>query len=135
MRPSDELVLSWQEKLRLRDWDIRVSDLEPPEFETRSCADIDSNQRRAVLRFRSTTPEGQLGRQIVHELLHVLFVGMERAFKDAQEFTPKAADGPLESAWRQGEEFAIERLVDLLTGDPRAEWYGTDEVWQRAFPP
>lgn len=83
---------------------------------------------------RADTPEGQIERQVVHELLHVVLSGMEDAFRAAKEHTPKAWDDAGDRLWSRGEEAAIEALVDALTGTKRANWEPNGNVWNKAFP-
>lgn len=132
--PIQQAIALWQPRLRLADWRIAAS-LEEPEPNDRSTADIDVNVRSAVIRLRRDTPPGQVERQVVHELLHVLLSGMEDAWRAAKEHTPKAWDDAGDRLWARGAEFAIEALTDALTGSRRADWGPSGSPWNNAFPP
>lgn len=127
------IIARWQKRLRLGDWTIRIAKGMEPDEGDRSTVVMHSNVRQAVIRLRSDTPESQVERQIVHEMLHIRLIGAERAFIEAKVWTPKASDDPLDAMWHLGQEAAIEALCDALGCEPRADW--TDEVFAAAYPP
>jgi hypothetical protein len=132
MTPKAALA-KWQPRLRLADWRLAFSDLEPDE-DSRSNIDLDVRIRSGVIRLRSDMPPSQIERQVVHELLHVLMSGMEDTYRSCKEFTPKAWDSAGDTMWNRAEEFAIEALVDELTEVPRTDWGPAGDIWNGAFP-
>ena len=127
------LLPEWQRRLRLGDWMLAVSDLEPGKGE-RSTIDLHTSIRQAAIRLRSDTPLSQVERQLVHELLHARLALMSWAWRDARSFTPEAFDRSNETLWSAGEEAAIEALCDALGCAPRAAWGIEDPEWKAAFP-
>jgi len=132
MKPVAALK-KWQSRLRLADWQIAVSNLEP-DPDDRSTVNMDVRVRSAVIRLRSDTPPSQVERQVLHELLHILLSGMEDAYRAAKDYTPKAWDDPGDIVWSRGAEFAIEALTDALTGTERCEWGPVGDPWKDAYP-
>jgi hypothetical protein len=127
-------LAKWQSRLRLADWRIAFSDL-APQVDDRSTVDMDVRIRSAVIRLRADTPATQLERQVVHELLHVLMSGMEDTYRAAKQHTSKDWDEVADRSWDRGAEFAIEALVDALTGSRRGNWGLPEQHWNDAFPP
>lgn len=124
---------SWQQRLRLVDWTIRVAD-DDPDPDNKSSVDFDVPTRMAAIRFRADTPAEVLERQLVHELLHVRLGELEDLLNVAiADHASPAAE--LLRLWRRRTlESSIEALADALTGIPRAEWC-SGGVWDHAFPP
>lgn len=126
-------ITAWQSELGIADWVVRYSPLEPQQGD-RSTVDMDVRIRSAAVRLRHDTPASQVDRQIVHELLHVLLSGLEDVLEAAQVHTPPAFDLVARRMWDRAMEFAIERLVSLIVGEPRGEWDPASAEWQAAFP-
>lgn len=134
--PSDgiqAIIDEWVPRLRLGDWSVRYSPLEP-EPTHRSSVDMFQTIRYAAIRLRSDTPPSQVVRQVVHELLHIRFVGMEEAYNLAKGHTPKAFDDSADVLWANGCEAAIEALSDIILGTGRGDWGPSGEIWSSAFP-
>ena len=131
--PQDALDI-WLPRLRLHGWRVAHSPLPPSGEDERSSVDIDVNIRSAVVRLRADTPDSQVERQVVHELVHVVLSGMEDTYRAAKEHTPKAWDDAGDRMWGRAEEAAIEALTDALTGSRRADWGPSGEPWNSAFP-
>ena len=131
---GQKVIAKWQKALRLADWRIVLSGLEA-DPDDRSTVNMDVLTKSAVIRLRSDTPASQVERQIVHELLHIVLVGMEDAYRGAKEYTPKGWDAAGDRIWSRGSESAIEALTDALTGTIRAEWGPSGSPWTDAFPP
>lgn len=127
------LLPGWQRRLRLGDWQVAVSDLEP-EADSRSNVDYDVTLRRAVIRLLGNTPPSQIERQLVHELLHVRFALATWAWDQTRVHTPPAFDGPNKAMWNVGMEAGIEAVVDALGCAPRAEWGAESPEFISAFP-
>lgn len=133
MTPGD-YIAEWQARLRLGDWTIRWAEGVEPGSDDRSTVDMFANVRQAVIRLRSDTPAGQVERQVVHEMLHIRLVIVERAFVEAKEWTPKAVDPALDAMWSLGLEAAIEALCDALGCAPRADWTPDSHPFSAAYP-
>lgn len=127
-------LAKWQPRLRLADWRIALSS-EEPETDDRSTVNMDVRIRSAVIRLRSDTPDSQIERQVVHELLHIVLSGMEDTYRGAKAYTPKSWDDAGDTSWDRGAEFAIEALTDALTDTRRADWGPSGSPWNGAFPP
>ncbi|HSW43511.1 MAG TPA: hypothetical protein VLM76_13470 [Patescibacteria group bacterium] len=127
------LLPTWQDRLRLGDWRIAVSDLEP-DPDDRSTIDLHVAIRQAAIRLRGDTPPSQVERQLVHELLHVRFALAEQAWRDTRQHTPPAFDPPNRTLWEAGVEAAIEALTDALGCAPRADWGPSAPEFSAAFP-
>ena len=67
---AQECLERWQPRLRLADWDIRISDA-PPEADTRGSTDIWWNQKAAKIRLAAELPDSVVEQVVVHELVHV----------------------------------------------------------------
>lgn len=133
-RGSARLLLStWQARLRLGNWRIAVSDLEPGP-DDRSSIDMHVAIRQAAIRLRGDTPPSQVERQLVHELLHVRLALAEQAWRDTRQHTPPAFDPPNRTLWEAGVEAAIEALSDALGCAPRADWEPSSPEFVAAFP-
>jgi hypothetical protein len=128
---AQEALDHWQRRLRLGDWIIRLGDGEP-EPDERSHVDMHTNIRQAVILLRSDTPASQVERQVVHELLHVRLVLLERAYIAAKGHAPRGWD---DSLWDLGTEAAIEALCDAVGCRPRADWGPAGSPFNEAFPP
>jgi len=124
-------IAAWAAYLGLADWDIAFSTTRVDKG-CRSNVDIDMLQRRAAIRINSKTPVSGFDRQIVHELLHVLFAGMEDAFNVSASQQKLPARRILARYWKRQDEWVVERLTDILSGVPRIEW-GAPQVWREAF--
>jgi hypothetical protein len=116
----EEAVMAWQQRLRLGEWHIGLSDVAPDEEDTRSVVDVDRNLHRAVIRFDPVLPEHQTERQVVHELLHVRLSELEDCFRQVV-----GDDETAETWWHRSAERTIEALVDAFLPDqPRVEYRG-----------
>jgi hypothetical protein len=128
-----QLLPEWQRRLRLGDWYIAVSDLDP-ESDARSNVDMHTQIRQAAIRLDKKTPASQVERQLVHELLHVRFAYTEWALQLAKKHTPLAFDESNDALWNSGMEAGIEALCDALGCAPRSEWESSLAAYVAAFP-
>lgn len=125
-------IEAWAAYIGLADWNIAFSP-ERVDKDCRSNVDIAVPTRTAAIRIRSSTPTGQWDRQITHELIHVLLAVLEDPFNQAVAELHAKARTPYARMWNRGEEWVIERLVDIIVGVPRAE-YDSGRIWRTAFP-
>lgn len=125
-------IEAWAAYLGLADWNIAFSS-ERVDKGCRSNVDIDALTRTAAIRVHAKTPVNQWDRQLVHELLHVLLAGLEDSFNIAVSGNSRKTDRVFRRMWARGQEYAIERLVDIIVGVPREEWESS-AVWRTAFP-
>lgn len=80
MKPAKKIldcVMFWQTTLRLDDWNIAIQQAQPGELEESDCrarVDMRPFQREATIVLRSLTKfDTETEREIVHELLHLVF--------------------------------------------------------------
>ncbi len=123
-------IEAWAAYLSLADWNIAFSPVAVDE-NCRSNVEIDMLHRKAAIRISGKTPHRHFDRQIVHELLHVLFAGMNDAFILANQGS-NSRSKLLVRVWKRSDEWVIERLTDIIVGSPRVEW-GTEPIWREAF--
>ncbi|MDR0862206.1 MAG: DUF3849 domain-containing protein [Oscillospiraceae bacterium] len=75
---AEYYLSKWQEKLRLRDWDIKLH-LVKKEWRKTGDIKIDIDDRNAVLLINTVNPkQTNLEEVIIHELLHLKLFGMDQ---------------------------------------------------------
>jgi hypothetical protein len=75
---AENYLIKWQEKLRLRDWDIKLQ-LVTKEWRKTGDIKIDVDDRNAVLLINTVNPkQTNLEELIIHELLHLKLFGMDQ---------------------------------------------------------
>jgi hypothetical protein len=68
----------WQAELRLKDWDIRLMQVETPWRKTGDIK-IDADDRKAVLMINGVNPKSEnLEEVVLHELLHLKLWGLDQ---------------------------------------------------------
>jgi len=73
-----QYLTKWQDILRLRDWDIRLT-LVDVEWRKTGDIKIDEDDRKAVLMINAVNPkQTNLEEVIIHELLHLKLWGMDQ---------------------------------------------------------
>jgi len=73
----EELILKWQEILRLRDWDIKLKIVET-EWRKSGDIKIDLDDKKAVMLINNNPKSTNLEELVVHELLHLKLWGMDQ---------------------------------------------------------
>jgi len=132
-------IEEWAIYLGLAGWEIRFSTLPPSDDDDRGSTDIDCVHRRAVIRLDSNIPASQVDRVLVHELIHVLLADVTDTFnRTAAELAPETAKF-LRGDLHRAEEWAIERLADIITGTKVEQWElvgrpDNNQPWISAFP-
>lgn len=126
-----DLVAHWKPRLGLADWDVRVSDDQPPP-DKRAEVEGFTQRRMAVIRISDLAPDEALGRVVVHELLHIWFSQLEAATEMLMRHTPPAVDQVFTDRWDQLEHQIINALEGALTGDPHIE-FGDTPGWTRPW--
>ncbi len=82
MVKAQDYLSKWQEILRLRDWDIRLHEVDKKWRKTGDIK-IDEADRRAVLMINNYNPhDDNLEALIIHELLHLKLWGMDQMIED-----------------------------------------------------
>lgn len=123
------LISYWQRRLRLRDWDVRLSDEDPDE----GClANNDSwgLKRVAVIRVGDSSHAAQ---SVVHELLHILLRNMQMGWiSDAQPYMPPQSYNVLKRDSSDQEEIIIEHLTCALLQTSYIAPPG-DDIYARTF--
>lgn len=78
MEQANELLEKWQDKLRLRDWTIKIHEV-MQDWRKNGDIKIDQDDKQAVLMINNYNPRIQnLEALIVHELLHLKLWGMDQ---------------------------------------------------------
>ncbi len=73
-----EYLVKWQDILRLRDWDIRLT-LVDVEWRKTGDIKIDEDDRKAIVMINTVNPkQTNLEEVIIHELLHLKLWGMDQ---------------------------------------------------------
>lgn len=73
-----EYIIKWQDILRLRDWDIRLT-LVDVEWRKTGDIKIDEDDRKAIVMINAVNPkQTNLEEVIIHELLHLKLWGMDQ---------------------------------------------------------
>jgi hypothetical protein len=129
-----DVIVKWQERLRLRDWDIRFVD-GPTDDNCVANNDSWGLKQVSVIRMREgLTPEAE-EREIVHELLHVVLRYIKCGWEsEAKKWMPPPVYGQVREAAEDEEEIAIEKLVTALTGMPYIAPPGCNDIYASAFP-
>lgn len=127
-------IAYWQDRMGAGGWTLYVSGIEP-EHECRANTDIDLINREAAIRIHPLAPDSQIDRLIVHELGHVLMAEMEDLFDRTVGDHQAEAQALLHGQWKRSQEWVLERLASVITGQERREFNPeTPEVWKDATP-
>lgn len=118
---AKDRIAYWQARLRLADWHIRLS-AEPPGPENRASHESHVDIRSAVVQLHPEIPWDQVDREVLHELLHIRLVLLERSTFILRHDTSPLTDSAFKSVWELSLEAAIEALCDALGANPRREW-------------
>lgn len=73
----NELLIKWQDILRLRDWDIKLKIVET-EWRKSGDIKIDMDDKKAVMLINNNPKSTNLEELVVHELLHLKLWGMDQ---------------------------------------------------------
>jgi len=108
MNEAQKFLDKWQEILRLRDWEIRLFEVEK-EWRKTGDIKIDENDRQAILMINNYNPKHTtLEPLIVHELLHLKLWGMDQMIESMM----KMAFGQDESDPKY--QFAFSKFMEVL---------------------
>jgi hypothetical protein len=72
-----DLMLKWQDILRLKDWDLRPVIVDR-DWRKSGDVKIDTDNRMAALMIHWSTPPEHLEELVVHEMLHLKLYGMDQ---------------------------------------------------------
>ncbi len=82
MKKAQCYLDKWQEVLKLRDWDIRLCEVNQ-EWRKTGDIKIDATDRRAVLMLNNYNPHNDnLEALVIHELLHLKLWGMDQMIEE-----------------------------------------------------
>ncbi len=82
IKKANEYLIKWQDILRLRDWDIKIYEVNK-EWRKTGDVKIDETNKRAVLMLNNCNPhQDNLEALIIHELLHVKLWGMDQMIEE-----------------------------------------------------
>jgi hypothetical protein len=73
----EDLIIKWQDVLRLRDWDIKLKIVET-EWRKSGDIKIDMDDKKAVMLINNNPKSTNLEELVVHELLHLKLWGMDQ---------------------------------------------------------
>lgn len=134
MERLQPLLDSWQQRLRLQDWDIRLSP-EPPDVDSVGSCDHWALKQVAAIRILDDPSHAVLERTLVHELLHIVLRDIRGIWRSAAaDHLPPSLLRETESAVSDAEEIAIERIAGALTGMPYVAPAGApDDIYKRTF--
>ena len=78
----EELLIKWQDILRLRDWDIKIQIVET-EWRKSGDIKIDMDDKKAVMLINNNPKSTNLEELVVHELLHLKLWGMDQMIENS----------------------------------------------------
>ncbi len=82
IKEANNYLLKWQDILRLRDWDIKIYEVNK-EWRKTGDIKIDQSNKSAILMLNNCNPhQGNLEAIIIHELLHIKLWGMDQMIED-----------------------------------------------------
>lgn len=77
IKKLEELIIKWQDILRLRDWDIKLKVVDK-EWRKSGDIKIDMDDKKAVMLINNNPKSTNLEELVVHELLHLKLYGMDQ---------------------------------------------------------
>jgi len=136
MDQAEGYLRKWQDILRLRDWEIKLYEVEEDWRKTGDIK-IDETDRQAILMINNFNPKHTtLEPVIVHELLHLKLWGMDQMIETMMKmaFGPDEADPKYQFAFQKFMEVLEPTVEDLarsfiqLGGDQKDLSFGRVEV-------
>ncbi len=110
--PLQKCLATWQRRLGLQDWTIRLDLRDPLTFTDRGLVDWNGDIRTATIVLRASN--GNIEADLVHELVHLHFVDYEIALNVLEPFLGSIALDIAKRNMRVGIERAVERLSTAL---------------------
>ncbi len=118
MNKAQKYLYKWQDILRLRDWDIRLYEVDKKWRKTGDIK-IDEADRRAILMINNNNPhDDNLEALIIHELLHLKLWGMDQMIEDFIEivFGDDKENGKYSFAFKKFMDILEPTVEDLTKG-------------------
>lgn len=118
MNEAQKYMDKWQEVLRLRDWDIRLHEVEQ-EWRKTGDIKIDLTDKKAVLMLNNYNPhQDNLEGLIIHELLHLKMWGMDQMIEGliVKVFGEDESDPKYQFAYDKFMEVLEQTVEDLAKG-------------------
>lgn len=83
---AERMVRKWQRRLRLKDWTFVVEVGDPDDLEpfANACCEIHEEHRTALITIRPEPVNATLEELVVHELVHVVLVGLPDYTREEQ---------------------------------------------------
>jgi len=112
----ERIIATWQERLRLRDWDVKIS-VHEADSENDAEIHVHDYHEQASIRLNPKWVDWDVGlanRVIVHELLHIHEQETKRPVDQAQNAMTKPAYEMLWGWYVAGRERWIEKLAQAI---------------------
>lgn len=118
MNKAQEYLEKWQDILRLRDWDIRLYEVEK-EWRKTGDIKIDATDRKAIVMLNNYNPkQDNLEGLMIHELLHLKLWGMDQMIEELiyKVFGEDESDPKFQFAFKKFMEVLEPTVEDLSKG-------------------